>query len=150
MAAHKPNITRLEWHPDIVTLERLAQLLPWPEATLKSCFNGDYENYASWSSEDDLIGFALVHTASDWWTIMNIVTKPTRQRQGVARQLLQHIQQCAEGQQRAIVLEVRQSNHGAQQLYQSCGFVLEGRRKEYYATTELQREDALVMRWSRV
>lgn len=42
-----------------------------------------------------------------------------------------------------IQLEVRESNAGAVQLYERCGFVVKGRRPGYYANPP---EDALLMR----
>ena len=40
------------------------------------------------------------------------------------------------------VLEVRAGNSAAQALYRRCGFVVEGRRRRYYASPV---EDALLM-----
>lgn len=42
-----------------------------------------------------------------------------------------------------IWLELRESNAGALQLYERCGFVIEGRRPGYYANPS---EDAVLMR----
>ena len=44
------------------------------------------------------------------------------------------------------VLEVAQSNQAAQRLYIDCGFVVVGRRKDYYRTATGAPEDALVLR----
>lgn len=149
MATNQSRIARLDWHPDILAIERAAQQLPWSEAILKSCFSESYYNLGYWSADGELLGFALVQTVADCWTIMNIVTKPSAQRQGIGQQLLQYIQQRADQQQANIVLEVRVSNQPALGLYQRCGFTEIGRRKDYYASSGQSREDALVMRWTR-
>jgi ribosomal-protein-alanine N-acetyltransferase len=148
MAANQPIINRLTWCSEIFQIEHAAQLLPWSEELLKSCFTATYQNFGYWSPSAELLGFALVQTMDDCWTIMNIVTKPSAQRQGVATQLLRHIQGCAAEQSADIVLEVRVSNSAALGLYESSGFALIGRRKGYYPTASHDREDALVMRWS--
>jgi [ribosomal protein S18]-alanine N-acetyltransferase len=149
MAADKSAIQRLSWHPEVLIIEQSAHLLPWSEATLKSCFSADYENFGYWSVNAELLAFALVQRVSDCWTVMNIATKPAAQRQGIGKQLVHAIQHRAAHQQADIVLEVRSSNTAAQRLYASCGFVLVGCRKGYYPSSSTAREDALVMRWNR-
>lgn len=141
-------IKALSWHPDISTIEQQAHALPWPDALLQSCFSGAYHNYGLWSPNDDLLAFVIIEVAGDCWTIMNIATKPSAQRQGLAKQLVHYVQQQAGRLHRDIVLEVRVSNQPAQRLYQGCGFTQIGRRKDYYSTADQQREDALVLRWS--
>ncbi|WP_127346022.1 ribosomal protein S18-alanine N-acetyltransferase [Pseudidiomarina mangrovi] len=148
MAASQPIISNLAWHPEVAVLEQAAHHLPWTEAILQSCFTEGYRNFGYWSAADELLGFALVQTVPGSWTIMNIVTKPSAQRQGIGQQLVAHIQQCARHHQAEIILEVRVSNLAAQRLYQRSGFVVVGRRKDYYALPEHGREDALVMQWS--
>lgn len=148
MAANQPVIEPLDWCSEILTIERSAQLFPWSEDTLKSCFSDSYANVGYWSETAELMGFALVQTIGDSWTIMNIVTKRSAQRQGIARQLLRHIQLSASAQQAHILLEVRVSNSAALALYQRCGFSTIGRRKDYYPSADNSREDALVMSWS--
>ncbi len=148
MAADQPLIKPLSWCSEIVSIEQSAQPLPWSESTLRSCFTDTYQNFGYWSSNAELIGFALVQTVGDCWTVMNIVTTLSAQRQGVAKQLLQHIQRQARDQRAEVMLEVRLSNHAALGLYQGCGFAIIARRKDYYPTLADGREDALVMRWS--
>ncbi|CAI8166670.1 MAG: Ribosomal-protein-alanine acetyltransferase [Pseudidiomarina mangrovi] len=148
MAATQPIITSLDWHPEVAALEQAAHRIPWTEAVLQSCFAEGYRNFGYWSADAELLGFALVQTVLGSWTIMNIVTKPSAQRQGIGHQLVAHIQHLAQQHDAEIILEVRVSNLAAQRLYQRSGFTVVGRRKDYYAMPDHSREDALVMQWS--
>jgi len=90
-----------------------------------------------------IIGFVIAHLLSVESHILNIAVDPAHQGKGFGRVLLYAILNYAaeRGGSRA-VLEVRESNLRAQELYRSVGFEIVGHRKNYY---ERQREDALVM-----
>lgn len=75
--------------------------------------------------------------------ILNIAVLPEVRRKGIARKLLRFI--LAEANSMGIerlILEVRESNLPAQELYKSMGFKVCGRCKNYY---DKPREDALLM-----
>lgn len=76
--------------------------------------------------------------------IDNLVVAASHQRQGIAAALLTEAlrQAMARGGQSA-VLEVRASNLAAQKLYESFGFVMAGRRRDYYGDP---KEDGVIMR----
>lgn len=91
---------------------------------------------------DELVGYAIVSRYDDAYHLMNICTEPNRRREGIARELLEHVIAEAGGPDARITLEVRPSNVGAQELYGSLGFVAVGRRRRYYRD---DGEDALIM-----
>ena len=71
---------------------------------------------------------------------------PEYRRQGLAGRLLMSWQQaCAEQGVRRLLLEVRDSNHAAQQLYVKHGFQAYTRRRQYYSLPDGTREDAVLM-----
>ncbi len=76
---------------------------------------------------------------------MNIAVHPDTQGAGLGtllmRALLDELHQCGV---RRCLLEVRQSNQRAIQLYRSHGFLDDGIRKDYYPG-DCGREDALLM-----
>lgn len=75
--------------------------------------------------------------------IVTLATHPAYRRQGLsARLLLQMIDECRSRGARLVTLEVRVSNHAAQQLYAKLGFAEVGRRRAYYHDNG---EDALLM-----
>ncbi|MBT8148313.1 MAG: ribosomal protein S18-alanine N-acetyltransferase, partial [Gammaproteobacteria bacterium] len=97
-------------------------------------------------------GFLIVQCVLDEATVLFMAVDPCSRKRGVASALLKVLQSQSEalGCQR-IVLEVRQSNHPAQQLYQKYGFAVVGERRNYYPVLAPHggREDALVLAWQR-
>ncbi len=82
--------------------------------------------------------------AADEGDITNVSVDSARRRKGIGKCLVQAL--LAEARKRGcrrIFLEVRQSNDAAGRLYQDCGFVRVGVRKNYYTKPQ---EDALLMR----
>lgn len=91
-------------------------------------------------------GFILTRGAADEAEVITIGTRPSVQRRGVARQLLDHhAAQLADHGVRHLFLEVAASNAPAQALYRASGFTEAGRRKGYYKRRD-GLEDAIVMR----
>ena len=98
------------------------------------------------SDLDEPVGFLVTRRASDEAEIITIGARPSVQRRGVARQLLQsHMVALAANGIRQLFLEVRASNAAAQGLYRACGFTEAGRRRGYYRRSD-GVEDAVVMR----
>lgn len=90
-----------------------------------------------------VVGYAGLMFGCGEGHVMTIGVAPFAQRHGVARRLLLTL--AEEGIRhgvRALTLEVRLSNTGAQALYHEFGFVPAGVRKNYYPEVN---EDALVM-----
>jgi len=92
------------------------------------------------------LGFLVTRRAADEAEIITIGTRPSMQRRGVARQMMdrQLMTLAAQGV-RVVVLEVAASNTAAQALYSALGFGEAGRRKGYYHRPS-GAEDAIVMR----
>ena len=91
--------------------------------------------------DGNVVGFLVFRqTAPDEREILNVAADPSRQRQGIARRLLEHVLARASG---AWFLEVRESNTAALNLYKQFGFQPSGRRERYYRDPP---EAAIVMR----
>ncbi len=74
-----------------------------------------------------------------------LLVHPQRRRRGTGRALLHAWLAWAEARDAAVaLLEVRASNAPALRLYESLGFVVNGRRTAYYHDPV---EDALLMAW---
>jgi ribosomal-protein-alanine N-acetyltransferase len=68
------------------------------------------------------------------------------QKKGLGEKLLNYLFELArENKAKSILLDVRESNHGAAKLYKQLGFQQIATRKGYYPAM-CGREDALVMR----
>jgi [ribosomal protein S18]-alanine N-acetyltransferase len=90
-----------------------------------------------------IVGFIIVHTASDVAEIYNIAVDAAHARLGVGRQLMSGaIEEARRRNADRVVLEVRKSNEGAIDFYLGFGFHISGDRKNYYSNPI---EDAFVM-----
>ena len=97
------------------------------------------------NSFDDIIGYAIVQLVIDEAHLLNICVRPEMQRQGFGRRILEHVIDHAQTRSaNLVILEVRQSNFRAQQLYQQLGFNEMSIRRGYYPA-EQGREDAILM-----
>lgn len=86
-----------------------------------------------------LVGVLALQHVADEWELLQIAVARDVQGQGLGKKLLEYLNLC----KGSIFLEVRVSNHRAKSLYEQCGFVEIGRRKQYYHQPS---EDAIVMK----
>lgn len=124
---------RPEDRATVAALEARAQARPWtdaaiaeelghPDAIVVGSFDGDV--LQAW--------LGLRRMVDELW-VLNIATDPGLRRRGLARALLHEARRIAEEQRcTALWLEVRASNAHARALYESIGFIEQGRRPGYY------------------
>ena len=134
--------------PSLWELENAAHQYPWAEDVLRAMLHGSA--IRAWlveSTDNTILAFAFIQAVADEASLLNIVTAPVHQGKGLGRHLLNHIIDVLtqEGVAQSIFLEVRISNHHAMRLYDSCGFVEVGQRRDYYPAANGKREDALMM-----
>jgi [ribosomal protein S18]-alanine N-acetyltransferase len=80
-----------------------------------------------------ILGFLVAICIPDDWEIESIVVNEAVQRRGVGSLLVRDlIARAKSAGVRALVLEVRESNVPARQLYEKHGFAPENLRKNYY------------------
>lgn len=88
----------------------------------------------------------LTRRAADEAEILTLGALPALRRQGAARALLRDaLQKLAMETCETVWLEVAESNAAALMLYRGLGFTTAGRRKDYYETGGMGREDALLL-----
>lgn len=91
----------------------------------------------------EVVGYGGVMLSINDGHITTIAVDPGWHRQSIGTRLLLALaREAIERNATALTLEVRLSNHGAQEMYRRFGFIPVGVRKGYYADTG---EDALVM-----
>lgn len=93
--------------------------------------------------KEEIIGYCGIIMVLDEGDITNVAVKPSRQREGIGKLLLQSL--CiltAERGIKEIHLEVRESNGSARRLYEREGFEVDGLRKNYYSSP---KENAILM-----
>lgn len=90
-----------------------------------------------------LMGFSLHRTICDEAELLLLAVDPLVQSQGIGRLLLDQFQdEAGEKGASRLHLEVRDGNK-ATAFYESAGFRLAGRRRQYYRGNEGERLDAL-------
>ncbi|NMT63987.1 ribosomal-protein-alanine N-acetyltransferase [Marinobacter orientalis] len=130
--------------PEVLDIERQGYSFPWNESIFRGCFRPDYR---LWALEvgDRLSGYAVVAYMADEAHLLNLCVATGQRRLGAGRCLLRHlVAESAQDGMSQVLLEVRDSNTRAMDLYASEGFSVIGRRPGYYPGGT-EREDALVM-----
>lgn len=117
---------------------------PWSAAHFQAACAAERGRYVLVARADTgLLAFCALAGAADEVEVHNLAVHRAARRRGLGRALLRHALAVARtrGAQR-MFLEVRAGNVAARALYASCGFVLAGRRRDYYSEP---REDALLL-----
>ena len=132
----------------LLQLEKMAHQHPWADDVLRSMLSA--LAIRAWLVEDQdkvVVAFAFVQAVADEASLLNLVTSPAHQGKGLGRFLLNNVIEVltTEGVAQSIFLEVRVSNYNAMHLYDSCGFVEVGQRRDYYVADNGKREDAMMM-----
>ncbi|MBI2873950.1 MAG: ribosomal protein S18-alanine N-acetyltransferase [Firmicutes bacterium] len=129
---------------DIMAIERVSFPTPWSRhAFVSELSQNPYAEYYGAVQDGRLIGYGGMWLILDEAHVTNIAVLPQYRRRGVGEVLLKVLMEKA-GLKGAdwITLEVRESNLGAQRLYQKHGFSQKGLRRGYYTST---KEDAIIM-----
>ena len=130
--------------PAVVESDKLSFSLPWPESSFRFELR---ENPASrcWVADVDgrIAGAIVAWLLVDEAHVATIATHPDFRRQGIAKKLLTHALRTMIGEgAQSSVLEVRECNITAQEMYRKFGYQESGRRKRYYKDND---EDAILM-----
>ncbi len=128
----------------ILGIERRSFPTPWTEWMFVSHlkFTGVSINLVLETMEG-ISGYAIAWMAHDEIHLLSIAVRPGNRRLGHGRALLEEVirrgRECGGS---LVVLEVREGNDPARSFYDSMGFQVIGKRKNYYIDTG---EDAFVM-----
>lgn len=133
---------------EVFALDSMSFSLPWPERSYRYEVQ-ENQNSRPWVVEDTSVSPARIAAMLVVWIVLDeahvatLAVHPNYRRRGLAQRLLAHGLLSAEKEGAALsYLEVRQSNLGAQALYQRFGFVVDGVRPHYYVDNG---EDAILM-----
>ncbi len=100
--------------------------------------NQDYANIYVCLEDNQVVGFLQYENHFEITDIINIAVASKHQNKGVGEALINYLINNTESNK--IMLEVRENNASALNLYYKCGFEEINRRKKYY-----EGEDAIIM-----
>ena len=129
----------------VLEIENSCFNTPWTRASFeRESEDVCYARYLSAFLERKLIGYIGGWLILDELHITNLAVKKDYRRRGIASRLLVRLEELARKQgSKHVLLEVRESNKAARELYVDHGFSQEGLRENYYQDN---RENALLMR----
>ncbi|VGR84578.1 alanine acetyltransferase [Streptococcus pyogenes] len=109
-------------------LEMVYGTSPWTLEQVLIDIRRDQTDYFLLYDHDKLLGFLAIQDLAGEIEMTQIAILPSHQELGLASQLMTHLDSIESD----IFLEVRESNHRAQGLYQKFGFKFIGKRPDYY------------------
>ena len=129
----------------VLALESRTSLNNWAESDFLQVLGSDNGELRLAVSGREVLGFVASSSVIDEVTLLNVAIHGEHRRRGLARGLITDMldRRQAAGARRCL-LEVRESNRGARALYTAMGFVVDGRRPDYYRAGDA-REDAVLM-----
>ncbi|MBW2052162.1 MAG: ribosomal protein S18-alanine N-acetyltransferase [Deltaproteobacteria bacterium] len=127
----------------VLLIEQASYPRPWTRNGFKTELERSCAINLVLCEMDQVVGYLIFWAIREEIYILNLALRPDRRRQGLGRNLLEYMFDWGRkrGMRRAF-LEVRVMNQAARKLYEKTGFVMTGRRKNYYAE---EKEDALLM-----
>jgi ribosomal-protein-alanine N-acetyltransferase len=128
--------------PQVVSIERRAFPTPWSLAMFVLELSKAGGICLAAFDSGTMVGYLICSRYDTVWHLMNVSVDPDRRRERIATALLSALIERVGDPEAQITLEVRQSNHGAIQLYGQFGFRSAGIRRRYYQDNG---EDALIM-----
>jgi ribosomal-protein-alanine N-acetyltransferase len=118
----------------VTAIEKLVFTDPWPKSAFREMLEiSNRVNLLLIAPDGDLAGYIFAQIVADELQIQNIAVAPPYRRQRLGALLLGKAEE--EGAARGAlcsVLDVRATNEAALGLYQSFGYRMIGRRKNYY------------------
>jgi ribosomal-protein-alanine N-acetyltransferase len=129
----------------VLEIEEASFSSPWSRTAFEMEIGGEnrYAYYLVARDGDRVVGYLGAWFIVNEAHITNIAVRPTHRRRGIGELLLDYFfKKAVERDIDAVTLEVRVSNHHAQNLYWKMGFKDMGVRPKYYQDNQ---EDALIM-----
>lgn len=140
-----------EMYPDdleqVIRIEYEIFLFPWSIVNFSDSIKAGYHCRVLVQPNSDLVmGYGILMTGPGEAHVLTLGVGAAWQSQGLGRKMLRYlIELSRKHQAEFVLLDVRESNTGAINLYQRLGFQQIAVRKGYYPAM-CGREDALVMK----
>ncbi len=126
----------------IVQIENQCFSSPWTYEGIKEELYNENSHFLVSLWDNCVAGYIGVQEICGEAYITNIAVLPEYRRKGIAEKLLSAaVDGAIKRKCEFISLEVRESNFPAIHLYEKIGFILEGKRKDFYSNP---KEDGLI------
>lgn len=131
----------LEDIPKVLEVDEKSFTKVWNEGMFSDEINKEYADYFVAEVVNEIIAYGGIWSIYETAELMRIAVAPDHRGHGIAKAIIERMITCAKshGCER-MMLEVRESNHSARELYKRCGFCEISIRKGYY-----DGEDAVIM-----
>lgn len=130
----------------VAELEQLSFSVPWSYESLEQGLSNGLDLYLVWEENGIAAGYINFRILTGEGEVQRVAVHPLLRGRGLGRKLMEAMAEYTSSQGITdLTLEVRAGNQTAINLYESCGFVKEAVRKDYYADPT---EDAVIM-WRR-
>ena len=140
METFRIRLARTDDIPALAAIDAECFSEPWSESGFADFLSGDSAVCAVAEEDGQVVGYAGMLVSFGDGDITNIAVTAGYRRRGIASGLIRGLKMTP-GVTR-LFLEVRESNAGARALYEREGFVIDGRRRNFYSHP---REDAVLM-----
>jgi len=131
----------------LAAIDAVSSSEPWSERSFAEALELPAYTFFRAEKEGNTVGYIGMMAVLDEADITGVAVLPAFRRRGIARRLLERLLvECEESGLVCLHLEVREGNHAARALYESMGFLVDGKRKQYY---RFPVEDAVLMTWHR-
>ncbi|WXK34743.1 ribosomal protein S18-alanine N-acetyltransferase (plasmid) [Mycetohabitans rhizoxinica] len=133
---------------EVAAVERDAYEFPWTRGNFEDSLRNGYFGVCLRHVTGVLVGYCILMPVVDEMHLLNLCVAPAAQGHGAGLTLLREAVRITRARQLgSVLLEVRPSNQRAMRLYERFGFIVIGRRNNYYPARHRTREDAIVMRY---
>ncbi len=129
----------------VAEIERLCFSDPWSERALEESLESEYSHFSVALDGESVVGYIGLYAVSGEGCITNVAVHPDSRGRGIGRALVEKaIERGRALGLEYLTLEVRKSNGTARALYEKCGFLTVGERRNFYSNP---KEDALIMNY---
>ncbi len=128
---------------ELLAVESKAHLTPWRRSDFESSLDR-HHCIGVFDSAQRLVAYAVMSLVVDEAELLLFVVASNWQGKGLGKQFLLGLLDRLPAVAQRVFLELRDSNHRALALYESCGFHQIGHRPNYYPSAQ-GREDAILM-----
>lgn len=120
--------------PEVAELEKKCFSDPWSDKLFLLSLLDDKQYFIVAENDGHTVGYAGMMMVLDEGQILNVAVDKASRQQGIGRRLMEEMISAGKDREMTFfTLEVREGNTPARRLYESLGFVVTGKRPDYYS-----------------